>query len=84
MSRAENRHHKERVIKNRIKTMKITWPYMCSKAGYEWVIQQAQQKDNPFTRCSCASCQHSSEERAENRRERKAAKLSIKIEKGDD
>ena len=78
MSRAENRHHRERVIKNRIKTMKLAWPYSCSISGPDWVLKQARQKDNPFTRCSCASCQNAMEERAGNKRERKAAKHEIK------
>ncbi len=79
MSRAENRHHKERVKKNRIREIKLKWT---SSALHdpEWVLKQAQQKDNPFTRCSCQSCQNSVQEHSENKRERKAAKLSIKVE----
>lgn len=80
MSRAENRHHRERVIKNRVKTMKVMWPYSCSVSGPEWVAKQARQKDNPFTRCSCEMCSNRRAERAENRRERKEAKHKIKNE----
>lgn len=79
MSRAENRHHKERVKKNRVREIKLKWTSSATNDP-AWVIRQAQQKDNPFTRCSCASCQNAMEERSENRRERKAAKHSIKKE----
>jgi len=83
MSRAENRHHKERVKKNRIREIKLKWTFSALHDP-EWVLKQAQQKDNPFTRCSCVSCQHALEERAGNRRERKAAKHVIKSEEVDD
>ena len=77
MSRAENRHHKERVKKNRVREIKLKWT---SSAANDpaWVIRQAQQKDNPFTRCSCQMCQNSIEERSGNKRDRKAAKHAIK------
>ena len=82
MSRAENRHHKERVKKNRVREIKLKWTSSATNDP-AWVIRQAQQKDNPFTRCSCEMCQNSIQERSENRRERKSAKHSIKKE-GDD
>lgn len=80
MSRAENRHHRQRVIKKRIKEIKITWPSSCSICGPEWIIKQARQKDNPFTRCSCEMCTNKMRERAENKKERKLAKQVIKEE----
>ena len=79
MSRAENRHHKERVKKNRIRKIKVKWTSSAMNDP-EWVLKQAQKKDNPFTRCSCEMCQNSIQEHSENKRDRKAAKHSIKGE----
>jgi hypothetical protein len=77
MSRAENRHHRQRVIKNRVKNIKAKWS-LSSKDNEEWVLKTACGKDNPFTRCSCEMCSNSSFERAGNKRERKLAKHKIK------
>ena len=76
MSRAENRHHKQRVVRNRIKKIKVKW--RCSATNNEeWVIKTAKGKDNPFTRCSCWMCQDTEHEHAENKRDRKKAKHEV-------
>ena len=78
MSRAENRHHRQRVIRNRIKKIKCQWSCSASHGGLDWVVKTASGKDNPFTRCSCSMCQNAEQERAENKRKRKEAKQAIK------
>jgi hypothetical protein len=81
MSRAENRHHRQRVIKNRVRNLKAKWSWSSNLEGEkEWLLKTACGKDNPFTRCSCEMCSNSNTERAENKRERKLAKHRIKKE----
>ena len=79
MSRSENRHHRQRVIRNRVRKIKVKWR-SSAKGDPAWVQSTARGKDNPFTRCSCEMCQESEYHQAENRRDRKAAKQSTKNE----
>lgn len=75
MSRAENRHHRRRVIKNRVRQVKAKWHR--SARDTEWLHRTVRFKDNPFTRCSCEMCQESESNRANNRRCRKEAKRLV-------
>ena len=84
MSLAENRHHRQRVIRNRIRNIKCKWSTSYNHGDAKWLQKTAGGKDNPFTRCSCQMCQDSEHEHAENKRLRKAAKHSIKLEGGED
>jgi hypothetical protein len=77
---AENRHHRVRVIKNRIRELKAKWHNSAKSGGQEWLEQTAKGKDNPFTRCSCEMCQGARQERDERRRERKQARLEVQRE----
>jgi len=84
MSRAENRHHRQRVIRNRIRKIKHKWSISYKCGSEEWLQKTAHGKDNPFTRCSCFMCQNAEQEHIENKRERKAAKQAIKLEESED
>jgi len=77
MSLSEKRHHKQRVIRNRIREIKLKW-HNTAQHNPEWVIKTAKGKDNPFTRCSCYMCSNRIEEKLENRRIRRKAKQDIK------
>lgn len=79
MSRAQTRHHRERVIKNRIKKIKLKWR-LSAMNDTAWVESTAKAKTNPFTRCSCEMCQEPRSHKRENKRARKQARLIVKGE----
>ena len=74
MSRAENRHHRKRVITNRVRQIKVRWQVDDPK----WILKTARHKTSPFTRCTCEGCTGNEEIKAENRRSRKAGRSAAK------